>query len=107
MIPPLNPTRSAQTLPPERPRNSLVPTDVDFLRAGRGPLRLQFREQVHGVEHFAVGVVELQDAHVDHPHREHLGHAVTPCHAPTAIDADVFLQVVDVNDVGTEFEKMP
>ena len=59
MVPPLDPTQPVQTLPPERPRNLLVPTDVDPLRSGRGPLRLQLREQIHGMEHFAVGVVEL------------------------------------------------
>jgi hypothetical protein len=66
----------------------------------------QFGEEVHRVEHFAVSVVELEHADIDHPHREHLGHPVAPRHAPTTIDSDVLLDVCDVVGRSTELEKV-
>jgi hypothetical protein len=74
--------------------------------SGRCPHRQQFGEEVHRVEHFAIGVIELEDADIDHPHREHLGHPIAPRHAPTTIDSDVFLDVGDVVGRSTELEKV-
>jgi TatD DNase family protein len=68
-------------------------------RSGCCPLRLQFREQIHGVQHLSVRVIKLQHAYVDHPHREHLRDPVAPGHAPAPVDPDVFLNVIDVDAI--------
>ena len=80
-----------------------------FIQPGvlRRPLGLQLREEIDGVEHLTVGVVELEHAHVDQPHREHLGHAVAAGHAPTAVDADVLLDVGHLDGVRPELEEVP
>jgi hypothetical protein len=80
--------------------------NVTSPRSGSGSLRLQFREQIHGVQHLAVGIIELQHADIDHPHREHLRDAVTPGNAPAPIDPDVFLEIIDVGIVHAEIEEV-
>jgi hypothetical protein len=70
------------------------------------PLGLQLREEIDGVEHLAVRVIELEHADIDQPHREHLGHAVAAGHAPTTVDADVFLDIGHLNGIRPEFEEV-
>jgi hypothetical protein len=66
----------------------------------------QFGKEVYRVEHFAVGIIELEDTDIDHPHREHLGHPIAPRHTPATIDSDVLLDVGDVVRGSTELEKV-
>ncbi|MFM8707529.1 MAG: hypothetical protein ACKOHK_05445, partial [Planctomycetia bacterium] len=48
----------------------------------------------------------VDNADVDDPHREHLRDAIAPSDAPTPIDPDVLLEIIDVGGVHTEVEEV-
>ena len=71
------------------------------------PLWLQLVEEVHGVQHLTIGVVELHHAAVDEPHGEHLGRPITTGNAAATVDPDVFLKIGSVVMVGSKLNEEP
>jgi hypothetical protein len=75
--------------------------------SGRRSLWLQFVEEVHGVQHLAIGVVKLHDAAVDQPHRNHLSCPIAAGNTAAAVDPDIFLKIGRIVLVGTQFDEKP